>query len=156
MVASQDIMDNQFFNFEDDLQNLFSLLDVIHRIDFEDALISIATEVAKHISMNTTLFNIVHRNMLAILEKNEYSFAMFFELFYYWCFNGHNFISSTFPELLTEVDNISYLINLFEQMIKVCLAALDVFPMQKIIQDYESFSMICLSLQMILQVKYKF
>lgn len=103
MTASGDVMDAQYVQFEDDLQDLFTLLDVKHRIDFDDGLISIATEVAKKVTINTALFQIVKRNMVKVLENNNYRFDMFFELFENWCGNGRHFILKEDPELLVEV-----------------------------------------------------
>jgi len=138
MAASQDIMDAQFVQFEDDLQDLFTLLDAKHRIDFDDGLLSIATEVAKNVSLNTAVFQIVKRNMVKVLENNNYRFDLFFELFEYWCINGHKFILEEDPELLIE-------------MVKVCLVTIEAFPVKRIKNDYETFSMAAVSLQLIIQ-----
>jgi len=138
MTASQDIMDAQFVQFEDDLQDLFTLLDAKHRIDFDDGLLSIVTEVAKNVSLNTAVFQIVKRNMVKVLENNNYRFDLFFELFEYWCINGHKFILEEDPELLVE-------------MVKVCLVTIEAFPVKRIKNDYETFSMAAVSLQLIIQ-----
>lgn len=103
MTASRDLMESHFIDFEDDLQNLFTLLDGLHRINFEDDLIAIATAVAKNVAFNSSLFVALKRNLVKILEKNDYSFEMFFELFYHWCMNGCLFILTDYPELLVEV-----------------------------------------------------
>ena len=107
MVASRDLMESSFVDFEDDLQNLFTLLDGLHRINFEDDLIAIATEVAKNVAFNSSLFVALKRNLVKILEKNQFSFEMFFELFYHWCMNGCLFILTDYPELLVEVRFLS-------------------------------------------------
>ena len=138
MVASQDVMDSQFVKFEDDLQDLFTLLDAKYKIDFDDGLIAIATEVARNVSINTALFQIVKRNMTKVLENNNYCFDLFFELFEYWCKNGHHFILTEDPELLIE-------------MVKVCLMTIEAFSLKRIRNDYETFSMAAVSLQLIIQ-----
>jgi len=108
MVATKDIIDEGFIAFEDDLQNLFVLLDRIDKIEFENYLLDITTEIAKNVSINTTIFEIVERNLIRILQKNDNVIDNVFDLFYHWCYNGCVFISTEAESLLKEVKIIFF------------------------------------------------
>lgn len=103
LLSCQDIIDECFMAAEDELQNIFTLLDVLQNIEFENELISIATQIAKNTTINTPIFSIIQRNLKAIYEKNEKCLSNLFDLFYYWCLNGYNFINTENESLLYDV-----------------------------------------------------
>jgi len=81
-------MEEAFVAMEDDLQNLFVMIDALKQIEFELEFVDIAAQIAKNTSnIDTPIFEILGRSLVPILEKNDSSIDIYFELFYYWCYN---------------------------------------------------------------------
>lgn len=110
MLESEDFMEEAFVACEDDLQSLFVLLDIIQKIEFEDELLAIATQIIKNTNINSPIYSIIQKNLTSILNKNDKIIDNLFELFHYWCLEGYKFIIEENEELLSDVRSIFMLI----------------------------------------------
>ncbi len=104
MLSKSDFIQEAFVACEDELQNLFVFLDIINKIEFEDELLQIATQIAKHTTINSSIYSIIQKNLGIILQKSDKTIDNLFELFYYWCLNGYKFILAENEELLADVN----------------------------------------------------
>ena len=110
-VSFREVMDEGFKSFEPDLIELFGLLDHIHAIEFYDRLVEIAIEIIKMLPINSPIYNIVQKHLFDLLEKDDKTMRLLFDLFYYWCKNGRYFITTENPSLLQDVNFSCYLIK---------------------------------------------
>jgi len=151
MVSIREVIDENFKSFEESLIHLFGLLDQIHKIEFHDQLILIATEIIKMIPINTPIFNIIQKHLFDLLQKNDEVMGLLFDLFYYWCKNGRYIFSEANPALIKDVraslDSIKFL-----KMVLVCLTSIESFPVETLKKEYKDFSLACVCLQIIIQV----
>ena len=89
--------------FEDELQNVFTLLDIVKTIDFEELIIDILNELIPKLTVASPLYDIVQRNLKSILEKNDYDISIFFWTFYNWCTYSMRILSLEKDDLILDV-----------------------------------------------------
>lgn len=89
LVSEYDVFEDVYVDSEDDIQNLFVLLDKLPKIEFEDKIVQLAGAITKNISnIDSPIFRKMGLKLIDLLKKNDFVISDFFDFIFYMCYNN--------------------------------------------------------------------